>query len=148
MRRPRLLRKQAARCRWNRAESEFRAALQLSPDEPKALCGLGLALANAGREMEATDALVRGFRQEPSRVSTLHTLIRAAIAVGRYAEALEALKSYMQHERPGPELLFSCAVLSARVGERKEALRLLECVEQLQPAYPGIASYRAEWSTR
>ncbi len=135
-----------ARGRWDEAERNFRLALKISPEEPNALRGLGLTLGNSGREMEATDALIRSVKMAPARVAILHALVRSAVTVGRFPEALEAIKNYMQHERATPELLFSCAALSARQGDNKEALSLLDRVEALQPSYPGLAACRTAWS--
>jgi predicted Zn-dependent protease len=66
--------------------------------------------------------------------------------VGRYSDAGEAVREILSRQPDNAQLLFSCAVLSARAGDVPEALRLLDRLESLQPSFPGMARYRAEWT--
>jgi tetratricopeptide (TPR) repeat protein len=131
--------------KWENAERQFRASLQLMPEEPRSLAGLGLALSCLGRDAEALAALKSSFLLSPAAILLLSTLLRASRGSGRYASGLQAVKSALSFEPLNPDLLFACAVLSARTGEHREALKFLDRLEGIQPAFPNLNRWRKEW---
>ncbi|MCS7178608.1 MAG: tetratricopeptide repeat protein [Anaerolineae bacterium] len=79
--------------RWEEAIAAYRQALDEFPDEPDALSGLGLALANAGRPEEALPVLQRAAelaRENP----VLHEQV--AQVLERLGRLGEAAQSYLQ----------------------------------------------------
>jgi glycosyltransferase involved in cell wall biosynthesis len=130
---------------WEDAERHFRAALQIFPDEPRALAGLGIALSCLGRDAESTAALKRSFTLGPAGASLLSVLLRASRGSGLHADGLQALTSALNFEPSNPDLFFSCAALSARMGNHNEALKFLERLEAIRPAYPNLDRWRKEW---
>ena len=131
---------------WELAQREYREALRIAPAEAAALSGLGLALAYDGREMEATDVLIEATQKNsnPGR-DTISALIRAASTVGRFVEARDAIRSHLDQQSSNPQLLFTCAVLSARGGEAQQALDLLDELEAVDPSFPDLSVWRKAW---
>jgi glycosyltransferase involved in cell wall biosynthesis len=130
---------------WENAEQHFRASLQLMPDEPRTLAGLGLALYSLGRDTEAVDALKRSFMLSPAAIGFLSVLLRAARGSGQHRNCLQAVKSALAFEPSNPDLLFACALFSARMEEHQEALKFLDRLEGVQPAFPNLNRWRNEW---
>ena len=132
---------------WAAAEKHFRASLKLDPDNSKALCGLGLAMSFSGRDGAATDALAASLNDDPSLLGALPVLIRCANAAGRHADARRIIRACLALEPENTHLLFSCAVLSACIGEKDEALRLLDRIETIEPSFPELTRWRAIWNS-
>lgn len=130
---------------WEYAAQHFRASLQIMPDEPRTLAGLGLALSCLGRDAEATAALKRSFTLSSAASSLLSVLLRASRGSGLHADCLQAVKSTLNFEPSNPDMLFSCAALSARIGEYREALKYLDRLESVQHSYPDLGRLRREW---
>jgi tetratricopeptide (TPR) repeat protein len=132
---------------WEYAVQHFRASLQIMPDEPRTLAGLGLALSCLGRDAEATAALKRSFTLSSAASSLLSVLLRASRGSGLHADCLQAVKSILNFEPSNPDMLFSCAALSARIGEHREALKYLDRLESVQHSYPDLGRLRREWES-
>ena len=75
------------------AETELRAALAVSPDDPESLTNLGDVLIAQGRPAEAAATLARALRSDPDSIEALHNLGRARAALNQSSAAIEAVRS-------------------------------------------------------
>lgn len=105
-----------------RAVDAARKALEHEPTNLDARYELGLALEAAGRAGEASGELERVVAAERSFDSdnALFALARAQVASGRDADARVALEE-LSHRSARPEILYECAAVQARSGDRAAA---------------------------
>ncbi len=82
------------------AEAEYRRALTLVPDDPRARNNLGGVLLKQGRVPEARDILERLHRERPDHVPALFNLAKLYREGGRFLEA-EPLYRSILHTEPG-----------------------------------------------
>ncbi len=82
------------------AEAEYRRALALVPDDPRARNNLGGVLLKQGHVPEARDILERLNRERPDYVPVLFNLAKLYREAGRFAEAEPLYRSILQGE-PG-----------------------------------------------
>ena len=83
---------------WTGAESEYRLALDLEPDNEYALDSHAMLLANAGRFDEAVALRVRLLERDPIDDARARALAGTYIDARRFDDALEALRPF---EGPG-----------------------------------------------
>jgi len=105
-----------------RASDAARKALEYDPENLDARYELGLALEAAGRGEEARSELERVVAANRSFDSdgALFALARAQRACGRDAEARVCLEELAQRTAR-PEVLYECAAVQARFGDRAAA---------------------------
>ncbi len=78
---------------WDRAEPDFRKALELNPDEPQVLNYLGYSFLELGRNLpEAMDMIERAVAQRPDDGHIVDSLAWGLFLLGRYEEAVEPME--------------------------------------------------------
>lgn len=78
---------------WADAESDFRAALALNPDQPQVLNYLGYGLVDRGEKLdEALGMIQRAVAAEPDAGYIIDSLAWALFRLGRYEEALAPME--------------------------------------------------------
>ena len=75
---------------WKEAEIAFREALRLRPDHAETLAGLGVLLANLGREQESVALAQRAAALDPLNAGVQMDLLVIFYCYGRYPEAVQA----------------------------------------------------------
>ncbi|MCB1388860.1 MAG: tetratricopeptide repeat protein [Rhodobacteraceae bacterium] len=82
---------------WDAAESDFRAALALQPDQPTVLNYLGYSLVERGEKLdEAMDMIQRAVAGDPDSGYVLDSLAWALYRLGRYTEAVPHMERAVQ----------------------------------------------------
>lgn len=78
---------------WDKAEPEFRRALELNPEQPEVLNYLGYSLLDRNIKIdEALDMIERAVRQRPRDGYIIDSLAWGFFLTGRYPEALEQME--------------------------------------------------------
>ncbi|HLS58588.1 MAG TPA: tetratricopeptide repeat protein [Paracoccaceae bacterium] len=96
---------------WDRAETDFRRALELEPEQPLVLNYLGYSLVEQRRNLdEALDMIERAVASEPDDGYIIDSLGWVLYRLGRYEEALP-------HLLRAVELLPTDAVLNDHLGD-------------------------------
>ncbi len=96
---------------WERAEADFRRALELEPEQPLVLNYLGYSLVEQRRNLdEALDMIERAVASEPDDGYIIDSLGWVLYRLGRYEEALP-------HMLRAVELLPTDAVLNDHLGD-------------------------------
>lgn len=78
---------------WDRAESDFRKALELAPDQPQVLNYLGYSFLERGENFdEALSMIERAVAQRPDSGYIIDSLAWGYFLAGRYADAVEPME--------------------------------------------------------
>jgi tetratricopeptide (TPR) repeat protein len=85
------------------AVAEFRRELEVSPDDPTTHLFLGGALVVAGRHQEALSSLELATRSLAAPARAFFYLGRCLLALGRPAEAAQALRGALDRSQASPE---------------------------------------------
>jgi tetratricopeptide (TPR) repeat protein len=109
------------------AAASCRAALQLSPDYPEALCGLGLALQGMGQRDEAVAQFRHALKLNPRLASAHAHLGLIQMREGQHSDALCCLKRAVQLE-PGNATFHE--LLAELHTEREEFAESIPCWER------------------
>lgn len=97
--------------RWPEAEADFRAALEIEPDQPTVLNYLGYSLVERQEDLdEALEMIERAVAGEPDSGYITDSLAWALYRLGRYEEALP-------HMERAVELLPSDPILNDHLGD-------------------------------
>lgn len=108
--------------RWEEAETEFLAALELEPDEPGILNYLGYVWVERGEHLElAFEMIRRAAELRPAAGHIIDSLGWAHYALGRYEEAVEALERAAALSPDSPVVNSHLGDAYWRVGRRLEA---------------------------
>ena len=79
--------------RWEKADADFRKALELNPDQPLVLNYLGYSLVERGEKLdEALGMIQRAVAAEPDSGYIVDSLAWAMFTLGRYSEALDPME--------------------------------------------------------
>ncbi|MFC2969010.1 tetratricopeptide repeat protein [Acidimangrovimonas pyrenivorans] len=82
---------------WKQAESDFRAALKLNPDQPQVLNYLGYALVERGEKLDEALSMIRkAVAKRPRDGYIVDSLAWALYKLGRYKEALPHMEKASQ----------------------------------------------------
>ena len=114
------------RRQMGKAVDAARKGLEHDPESPEARYELGLALEELGRHEEARAELERVVAADPTFDSdgALFALARAQQGSGQDAAARESLET-LASRSARPEILFECAAVQARLGDRAAAAQNL-----------------------
>lgn len=78
---------------WDRAEADFRKALELAPDQPQVLNYLGYSFLERGENFEeALSMIERAVAQRPDSGYIIDSLAWGYFLAGRYADAVEPME--------------------------------------------------------
>ena len=79
--------------RWEKADADFRKALELNPDQPLVLNYLGYSLVERGEKLdEALGMIQRAVAAQPDSGYIVDSLAWALFTLGRYSEALNPME--------------------------------------------------------
>jgi tetratricopeptide (TPR) repeat protein len=104
------------------ALAEYREALRLRPNEPRALYFSGQALSLLGRDQEALTAMRRAVQVHPAYAEAQLGLAQALRRVGRHGEALSPLEEAARLDPSNLQARLERAQLLARLGRCRDAV--------------------------
>jgi tetratricopeptide (TPR) repeat protein len=104
------------------AIAEWKNALAMSPDEPRALYNLGVALADTKRYEEAVVPLRKSLELKPTDARTHATLGVALLRMKQPEEALEQLQKAVELNPRDPKAQSALGSLLAERGQVQEAI--------------------------
>jgi TolB-like protein len=120
----------------DRAISEAQRALALDPNFANAYALLGLVLHYAGRSQEAFEPLARGMRLDPHYTDMfLHILGQAHFGLGRYDDAIAALKRRIIRNPDTDASRILLAAAYGHLGRVEEARTQWDEALRFNPAY-------------
>jgi tetratricopeptide (TPR) repeat protein len=107
---------------WERAEPEFRHALEFVPDEPQVLNYLGYSLIDKGLKLdEALEMIERAVKAEPDSGYIVDSLGWAFYRLGRYDEAVPVMERAVELMPTDPILNDHLGDVYWAVGREREA---------------------------
>lgn len=107
---------------WERAEPEFRRALEFAPEEPQVLNYLGYSLIDKGLKLdEALDMIERAVEAEPDSGYIVDSLGWAFYRLGRYEEAVPVMERAVELLPTDPILNDHLGDVYWAVGREREA---------------------------
>jgi tetratricopeptide (TPR) repeat protein len=104
------------------ALAEYREALRLRPNEPRAFYFSGQALSLLGRDQEALTAMRRAVQVHPAYAEAQLGLAQALRRVGRHGEALPPLEEAARLDPSNLQARLERAQLLARLGRCRDAV--------------------------
>ncbi len=108
------------------AESFFKKALQLSPQESKSLTGLATCRALKGNREEAFELLQQAITADPTNLTAIHKFLELAYMLERYSELEQTLDSYLVRNPSDIEMKYCLAGCAYKLTKFDKARRLVE----------------------
>jgi len=99
---------------YGKAKSAFIRALQLAPDNPEALWGLGKAHQGLGENREAADYFRRCLAQAPGDIGTLLNLGHSLLEIGDTEAGYDCFRKAARHDQKGYAGALATLVKSGR----------------------------------
>jgi Flp pilus assembly protein TadD len=107
---------------WDQAESDFRAALAIAPDQPQVLNYLGYSLVERGEKLdEALDMIERAVADQPDSGAIVDSLGWVYFKLGRYDDAVAPLERAAVLEATDPIVNDHLGDAYWAVGREREA---------------------------
>ncbi|MDR5653389.1 tetratricopeptide repeat protein [Ruixingdingia sedimenti] len=107
---------------WDKAEPDFRKALELRPDQPSVLNYLGYSYLEMNRNLdEALGMIQRAVAAEPEAGHIVDSLAWGYYLIGRYDEALEPMERASQMMPVDPVVTDHMGDVYWAVGRKREA---------------------------
>ncbi|MFZ1468490.1 MAG: tetratricopeptide repeat protein [Paracoccaceae bacterium] len=107
---------------WDKAEADFRKALELNPGQPQVLNYLGYSLVDRGLKLdEALGLIQQAVRAEPQSGYIVDSLAWAYFRLGRYADALAPMEKASMLEPVDPVVTDHLGDVYWMVGRKREA---------------------------
>src|SRR6266700_5987416 len=125
----------------SRALEEFRAAVEVDPQDAASHDYLGVALAESGKIEQAAAEFERAVRLSTNSPQAHFHL---ALAYDKLARTLDAIRQYEAALRLRPDFLDARYALSAdcwKLGDREGAIRLLQQIVQANPPFAAEVHY-------
>lgn len=120
-----------------RATAAYRHALEIDPEQPAALNGLGLLLARQGRWGEAVPLFEQALRNDPSLADAHQNLGVALNAMGRPDLAREQFKAAIDGDPLHADALHALGALLTDENQLSEAEQLLRRAVRIDPGHAG-----------
>ena len=119
---------QMKRRNWKEAETRFRTAVTIDPEDAEYAFYLGCALREQGKEAEAKTFLARAasFSDKTSNSEVLRELGAAQMGVGEWAESLTPLKRYVERREYDPIGLVYLGESLEHANDHRQARELFE----------------------
>jgi Flp pilus assembly protein TadD len=121
--------------RTDHAEAQFRQALRLGGEHPRALYLLGLLCLRTDRPQMAAALFRRALIADPSHEGAALNLARAEIGARRFAPALQAADTALQRQPGEPELHYLRGTALAALGAAQLAAVALSHALALEPRH-------------
>lgn len=107
---------------WDKAEADFRRALELNPGQPQVLNYLGYSLVDRGLKLdEALGLIEQAVKAEPEAGYIIDSLAWAYFRLGRYEEALAPMEKASVLEPVDPIVTDHLGDVYWMVGRKREA---------------------------
>lgn len=107
---------------WDKAEEDFRKALELAPDQPQVLNYLGYSFLERGENFdEALSMIERAVAQRPDSGYIIDSLAWGYFLAGRYADAVEPMERASLLEPVDPTVTDHLGDVYWAVGRKLEA---------------------------
>jgi len=107
---------------WDRAETDFRRALELAPDQPQVLNYLGYSFLERGENFdEALSMIERAVAQRPDSGYIIDSLAWGYFLAGRYADAVDPMERASVLEPVDPVVTDHLGDVYWAVGRKLEA---------------------------
>ena len=107
---------------WDKAEADFKKALELNPDQPQVLNYLGYSWVDQGVNLiPALDMIERAVAASPNDGYIIDSLGWAYYRLGRYEEAVATLEAAVQLQSTDPEINDHLGDAYWRAGRELEA---------------------------
>jgi len=121
---------------FHEAEQFYRQALQLQPNHPHALHGLGLLLAQTGRHQQAIESLQRATLIDPEWAECLNHLGLVQLQLGKLDAAAATFARVIELEPQFPDAHNSLGVVRKHRGELSAAIDCYRRAIALRPRFP------------
>jgi tetratricopeptide (TPR) repeat protein len=127
--------------RWDRVETERRAELLLTPDDPIAHMGLALALMWEGHPEDALKETETAMALDPQRASAVFQKGLTLQRMSRLSDAETSMRRALEMEPQEAEHRITLGALLAAEGKNAEATTMLRRAAELAPNHP-LAHWR------
>ena len=117
------------------AESDFRRALEITPDFPDAHASLGARLLERGHPLQARSHLERALEKRPAATPWRYNLALCESRLGRKDVAERHLAAVLQASPQWPPALNECGVLLLARGDHEASRRMLEAAVRIEPRF-------------
>jgi tetratricopeptide (TPR) repeat protein len=130
---------------WDKAESDFRAALAINPDQPQVLNYLGYSLVERGEKLdEALDMIERAVADQPDSGAIVDSLGWVYFQLGRYDDAIDPLERAAVLEATDPIVNDHLGDAYWAVGREREARFQWLRAQSFEPEKDLAARIRAK----
>jgi tetratricopeptide (TPR) repeat protein len=130
---------------WDQAESDFRAALAINPDQPQVLNYLGYSLVERGEKLdEALDMIERAVADQPDSGAIVDSLGWVYFQLGRYDDAIDPLERAAVLEATDPIVNDHLGDAYWAVGREREARFQWLRAQSFEPEEDLAARIRAK----
>lgn len=134
----------AAAADYGAARDAYAALLDLDPDLPGALHGVGYSLLGLGRPADALPFLRRSVAAAPGSVSALADLARALAETGSAAEGIAKLQAALALAPERDDLRLALAQALGTIGRNTEAVAACDEILARDPGHAEALRVRAE----
>jgi Flp pilus assembly protein TadD len=134
----RLAARQSAAGHFPQAAETLEQAVQICPDDPDLLSGLGEALYSAGRQGEAERWFSAAAAASPDHPRALEGLALVAATQKRYSQAAAHLEHLLRIEPESAQTWLHYGDVEHKLGETSNALEAWERVVSLRDADPAV----------
>lgn len=130
------------------AEADFRAILEMDPENVSALNALGYTLADrTDRYEEAYDLITRAYEQRPDDAAIIDSYGWVLFRLGRLDEAIVKLERAYDLMKDG-EIASNLAVVLWELGRRDESLAIIEEALERDPGHERLLRVSRELQER
>ncbi|MDY6844979.1 MAG: tetratricopeptide repeat protein [Thermodesulfobacteriota bacterium] len=84
---------------WGKSVHEFKKALDILPNDPEYMRGLGISYANLGNQAVGESILKEAMRIDPHNIEILYDLVVCLIHNGKYYESLKLITTILNKEQ-------------------------------------------------
>ena len=122
--------------RWSVAADQYRAVLDVAPDDASARNNLAYSLWKAGRAQEALPEAERAITLDPTNPNVLDTLGLVYVSTGRIEDGIGLIQQAVQDQPANPGYRYHLAWARSRAGEPAAAKEILDVVLAEYPDFP------------
>ena len=118
------------------AETEFRSAVRLDPNDPQVLGNLGTVLAMEGKLVESNPVLEKAIQLDPKALVLRQYLAANLWQLHKPAEARTQLRIILKAQPQNKQAIFLLGMVSENLKDYAAAVRLLAAVPELVRQHP------------
>jgi membrane associated rhomboid family serine protease/Flp pilus assembly protein TadD len=107
--------------RFDEAKAQFSEMLKLDPESPEGHFGLGLVMGQQGENASAVEEFTTAARLGPELEGVFYNLGNAYLRLGRYDDAISALKKQTEQSGNSPQIQRALAQAYEAKGMKQEA---------------------------